>query len=89
LREFVSATVAVHGYDVVAAKDGLDVLDQLAEPLPDVMISDLKMPRMSGLELLAVVRQRFQIFPRLRPAGSFGEASCRTRYWPNAYSEKG
>jgi len=36
--------------------DGLDGLHALSKSLPDLIISDLNMPRMSGFEFLAVVR---------------------------------
>lgn len=56
------------GYDVVVAEDGFGALSQLRKTLPDVMVSDLDMPGMSGFELLSVVCRRF---PRiLTPAMS-------------------
>jgi CheY-like chemotaxis protein len=47
------------GYEVLTAKDGVDGLNALSKSLPDLIISDLNMPRMSGFEFLAVVRERF------------------------------
>jgi CheY-like chemotaxis protein len=47
------------GYDVAAAEDGVGALLQLGQTTPDVIVSDLNMPRMSGFELLSVVRRRF------------------------------
>jgi CheY-like chemotaxis protein len=47
------------GYDVLTAADGLDGILALSKSLPDVIISDLHMPRMSGFEFLTIVRQRF------------------------------
>jgi len=71
LREVISSTLVARGYDVVTAKDGLEALDQLVESLPDMIISDLKMPRMSGFEFLAVVRQRFPHVPVIATSGEF------------------
>lgn len=45
-RELISDILASEGYDVVTAQDGVDALNQLTAPLPDVIISDLRMPRM-------------------------------------------
>ena len=78
-----------HGYDVVAAKDGLDALDQLTESLPDVIISDLRMPRMSGFELLAVVRRRFPRVPVIATSGEFRGSKLPTEVMADAYLEKG
>ncbi len=89
LREVVSATLVAHGYTVAAAKDGLDALDQLAESLPDVIISDLRMPRMSGFELLAVVRRRFPHVPVIATSGEFWEGKLPTEVLADAYLEKG
>ncbi len=89
LREVVSVTLVAHGYDVVAAKDGLDALEQLAESLPDVIISDLKMPRMSGFELLAVVRRRFPHVPVIATSGEFLGGKLPAEVLADAYLEKG
>jgi CheY-like chemotaxis protein len=48
-----------NSYVVDTAVDGLDALLKLKRSLPDLIVSDLRMPRMSGFELLAAVRQRF------------------------------
>ena len=59
IRETTQALLANQGYDVLTAADGLDGILALSKSLPDVIISDLHMPRMSGFEFLTIVRQRF------------------------------
>ncbi|MDD5542443.1 MAG: response regulator [Acidobacteriia bacterium] len=71
MREVVSDVLASEGYEVFTAQDGLDALDRLVQPLPDVIISDLIMPRMSGFEFLAVVRERFPSVPVIAISGEF------------------
>jgi CheY-like chemotaxis protein len=61
-RSLLGALVAA-GYVVRTAQDGLDAIGQLRAGVPDLIISDLGMPRMSGYEFLAVVRQRFPQIP--------------------------
>ncbi len=39
------------GYSVVAAKDAFEALEQLKEEAPDVLLTDIGMPNMDGLEL--------------------------------------
>jgi CheY-like chemotaxis protein len=59
IRESVGLLLMSAGYEVDAAADGFEALLQLRKMLPDVMVSDLDMPHMSGFELLSVVRRRF------------------------------
>jgi len=63
IRKVISAYLVAAGYVVRAAVDGLDALEKLRAGLPDLIISDLNMPRMSGIELLEVVRKRFPQIP--------------------------
>jgi len=51
------------GYVVKTAVDGLDAIGKLRAGLPDLIISDLNMPRMSGIEFLDLVRIRFPQIP--------------------------
>jgi len=44
--------------EVDAAVDGQDALDQLAEKNYDIVLTDLRMPRMSGFQLLQEIRQQ-------------------------------
>jgi two-component system NtrC family sensor kinase len=46
------------GYEVITAMDGKQGLDKALAEKPDLIITDLKMPRLSGLELLAILRKQ-------------------------------
>ena len=50
MREVVALILNEEGYDVSTAADGLDALAQMRSLTPDLIISDLHMPRMSGFE---------------------------------------
>lgn len=45
------------------AVDGADALAKMEESLPDLVVTDLIMPRMGGLELVAAVRARYPLVP--------------------------
>jgi len=63
IRKLISGYLVSAGYVVRTAVDGLDALGKLRTGLPDLIISDLNMPRMSGPELLEVVGKRFPQIP--------------------------
>ena len=46
------------GHPVRAAEDGFAALEEMRKETPDILLSDLNMPRMSGFELLSVVRRK-------------------------------
>ena len=75
IRQTVGQILESLGYEVLTARDGLDGLHALSKSLPDVIISDLNMPRMTGCEFLAVVRERFPHVATIAMSGaqSIGE----------------
>ena len=62
------------GYDVDAAADGAEALLMLAERAPALVVTDLKMPNMDGMALLAKIRQQNPQIPTI-VATAFGEVS--------------
>lgn len=58
------------GYIVHVAEGGFKALACLRQGLPDLVISDLCMPGMSGMELLAIIRQRFPQLPLMAVSAS-------------------
>ena len=48
VRHTISTLLSDHGYDVSIAGDGFDALLQLQQKIPDLILSDLNMPQMSG-----------------------------------------
>lgn len=77
------------GYEVITAGDGFEALLALKQSLPDIIISDLNMPNMSGFELLSVVRRRFPTIPVIVISGEFTEVTCPESVLTDAYFAKG
>ena len=49
------------GFEVFAARDGLEALALIKESNPDILLLDLEMPRMNGLEVAAFVRKESEL----------------------------
>ena len=72
IRESMAMFLTAAGYEVSTAEHGFDALLQLRSATPDVIISDLNMPQMSGFEFLSVVRRRFPEIPVVAVSGAYG-----------------
>jgi CheY-like chemotaxis protein len=88
IREAAGAILESQGYEVLTVADGLDGLNALSRSLPDVIISDLNMPRMSGFEFLAVVRQRFPHIATIAMSGGYSTGEIPLGILADAFLQK-
>ncbi|WP_345975519.1 response regulator [Sulfurimonas sp. HSL3-7] len=58
IRENIASMLGFFFKKVYTASDGFDGLDQYEEHLPDIVMTDLKMPNMGGFELLEELKKR-------------------------------
>ncbi len=63
IRWVLSKALSNAGFKVVAADNGQDALHLIAKELPKVMITDVQMPGMSGLELMETAKNRYPQLP--------------------------
>jgi len=56
LREIYQARLVAEGYQIVAAKDGEEALELAVKEKPDLILLDVMMPKVSGFELLDILR---------------------------------
>ncbi|WP_022891162.1 response regulator [Agromyces subbeticus] len=56
LQRALRITLAARGYDVIAARDGAEAIDLAANAHPDLILLDLGMPRVDGLDVIRAVR---------------------------------
>lgn len=56
-RELVRDFLEAAGFQVLEACDGHDALEQLRAHRPDVVLLDVQMPKLDGLQVLAEIRQ--------------------------------
>ena len=59
IRESLGMLLVAAGYDVVMADNGISAVGHLGRTVPDLLVTDLNMPQMSGMELISHVRSRF------------------------------
>lgn len=63
VRVRVGGTLRQAGYDVIEAVDGVEALENLDRGSIDMVICDVNMPRMSGMEVLQALQQRKDLTP--------------------------
>jgi len=56
LREIYSIRITAEGYDVVSAGDGEEALAVAVREKPDLILSDIMMPKISGFDMLDILR---------------------------------
>jgi len=59
MRDMLRDILEKEGYEVALAPGGEEALGVLVEQKYDIVLSDLKMPRMDGISLLKKVKQRY------------------------------
>jgi len=89
VREMARQVLESEGYEVLTAKDGLGGLNALSKSLPDLIISDLNMPWMSGFEFLAIVRKRFPHIATIATSGDYVTSGNPSGILADAFLQKG
>ncbi len=62
IRFFLEKTLTQEGYETVTARTGAEALEKAKEIIPDLVLLDLKLPDMNGLEVLKQIKE---IFPEI------------------------
>jgi DNA-binding response OmpR family regulator len=57
IRELVGSYLRTEGFDVAEAVDGEDALSQIAQRAPELVVLDLRLPGISGLDVLREIRR--------------------------------
>lgn len=89
IREVTSAMLTEKGYEVLTAGDGQQALELLSQFRPDLVITDLRMPRLSGYELLGIIRERFPGLPVIVISGEFSGDEQPPNVAADAFLQKG
>jgi CheY-like chemotaxis protein len=60
LQELFRSCLSLKGYHVQVAGNGLEALQQIEENMPDLILLDLMMPVMDGIEFAHIFRDRYK-----------------------------
>ena len=89
IRSSMSHALAEIGYATRTAEDGLSALAEIRLQMPDILLSDLNMPGMSGFELLSVVRRRFPTIHLIAMSGAFSGDEAPSGVAADDFYQKG
>lgn len=77
LREGIQEILEAHGYVVIGAADGVEALEWLGQATVSLIVTDLLMPNMNGVEFIKYVRADYPQTPVIVISGSNGTAMTR------------
>jgi CheY-like chemotaxis protein len=81
IRELYTEVLIRAGYDVDVAKDGVDAWTVLNSAIHDLLITDYKMPRMTGLELIEKLRSEGMTLPVILASATVPTEELQRRSW--------
>jgi DNA-binding response OmpR family regulator len=58
IRELITFTLKYHGFEVITADNGEQALQLATEAQPDLLLLDVRMPRLTGFEVCQQVKQQ-------------------------------
>lgn len=61
IRTMMKTLLQLYGYIVVEASDGYDAIKKAIETVPDLILMDMAMPMMDGLEATTIIRARSEL----------------------------
>lgn len=88
IRQLFSTLLASAGYSVAQAEDGFAALEEIRRRRPALILSDLNMPRMTGFELLSVIRRRFPDVHVIAMSGAFSTDEIPSGVAADAFYQK-
>src|ERR1700682_2827224 len=88
VRDSVKCVLDLAGYEVLTAENAMDALEQLGRTPPDLVITDIIMPKINGVQAIQPIRKAFPLvrIVAISGGGNFGVAGYQpTAIATNAY----
>jgi CheY-like chemotaxis protein len=63
LRKMMKILLELHGYDVLEAADGYEAVEKAVEQGPDLILMDIAMPVMDGIDSARTIRRHEELAP--------------------------
>ncbi|HIC92538.1 MAG TPA: response regulator [Syntrophaceae bacterium] len=63
VREFYKAELIDEGYEVLLASNGKEAIQCIQKDVPDIVVMDIRMPEMDGIEALGRLVARYKNLP--------------------------
>ena len=87
IREGLGTLLTSLGYDVATAKDGTSAVSHLDASVPDLIVTDLHLSEMCGMDLISYVRTQYPSIPIVAmsedyPRGSVPASIIADRFYP-------
>jgi len=89
IRLSLSAIFKQRGINVQVAEDGVSALAQIQHEIPHILVTDLNMPGMSGVELLIIVREKYPSIYVIAMSGAYAADSLPTGLLSAVFYHKG
>jgi DNA-binding response OmpR family regulator len=89
IRESLGALLTSAGYDVVVAESGVSAVSHLDRTVADLVVTDLNMPGMSGMDLISHVRSRYPATLIVAMSGDYQGDSVPAGIIADRYYPKG
>jgi DNA-binding NtrC family response regulator len=89
IRESLGMLLTSVGYDVIVAENGASAVSHLGRTVADLMVTDLNMPGMSGMDLISHVRSRYPATLIVAMSGDYQGDSVPAGIIADRYYPKG
>lgn len=88
LRTSLLQVLTHAGYTACCAENGFAALSEIGHEIPDILLSDLNMPGLSGFELLSKVRHHFPSIRVIAMSGAYFGVEIPPGVFADAFYEK-